>query len=129
MSKAVPNTMYEMYGTTKANLAKNRQTFVKLIAAQIAAINYMMNPKNADQVAQLATVVGDKKPDLLNSMSQYRALNFWTSDGPALPQLNIENTIKSQVAAGNVKAAQAPTYKQLVDLSVYTDAAKLVSGN
>jgi NitT/TauT family transport system substrate-binding protein len=129
MSKAVPNTMYEMYGTTKANLAKNRQTYVKLIAAQIAAINYMNDPKNADQVAQLATVVGDKKPDLLNSMSQYRALNFWTSDGPALPQLNIENTIKSQVAAGNVKAAQAPTYKNLVDLSVYTDAAKLVSGN
>jgi NitT/TauT family transport system substrate-binding protein len=129
MSKAVPNTMYEMYGTTKDELSKNRQTFVKLIAAQIAAIKYMNDPKNADQVAQLATVVGDKKSDLLNSMAQYRTLNFWTSDGPALPQTNIENTIKAQVGAGNVKAAQAPTYQQLVDLSVYSDAAKLVAGN
>jgi NitT/TauT family transport system substrate-binding protein len=127
MSQAVPNTMYEMYGTTKANLAKNRSTYVKLIAAQIATIAWMNDPKNADQVAQLATVVGDQKSDLLNSMAQYRALNFWSSDGAALPQLNIDNTIKAQVAAGNVKANQAPTYQQLTDLSVYTDANTLVT--
>jgi NitT/TauT family transport system substrate-binding protein len=127
MSQAVPNTMYEMYGTTKSNLAKNRSTFVKLIAAQIATINWMNDPKNADQVAQLATVVGDTKAELLNSMAQYRALNFWTSTDAALPQTNIDNAIKAQVAAGNVKADKAPTHSQIVDLTVYADAAKLVS--
>ncbi len=127
MSQAVPNTMYEMYGTTKSNLAKNRSTFVKLIAAQIATINWMNDPKNADQVAQLATVVGDTKAELLNSMAQYRALNFWTSTDAALPQTNIDNAIKAQVAAGNVKADKAPTHSQIVDLTVYADATKLVS--
>ncbi|HEX5401656.1 MAG TPA: ABC transporter substrate-binding protein [Pseudonocardiaceae bacterium] len=129
MSQAVPNTMYEMYGTTKANLAKNRQAYVKLIAAQIATIKWMNDPKNSDQVAQLATVVGDQKASLLNSMAQYRALNFWSSTDAALPELNINNTIKSQVAAGNVKANQAPTYAQITDLTVYADAAKLVASN
>jgi NitT/TauT family transport system substrate-binding protein len=127
MSQAVPNTMYEMYGTTKANLAKNRSTYVKLIAAQIATIKWMNDPRNADQVAQLATVVGDQKSALQNSMAQYRALNFWTSTDAALPQLNINNAIKSQVAAGNVPAAKAPTYQQITDLSVYSDANKLVT--
>lgn len=128
MARAVPNTMYEMYGTTKTGLAKNRSAFVKLIAAQIEAINWMNDPRNADQVAQLATIVGDTKASLLNSMAQYRALNFWSSGDAALPQRNIENTIKAQVAAGNVPSGKAPSYQQIVDLSVYADAKKLVSG-
>jgi len=38
MSQAVPDTMSEMYGTTKIELAKKRSTFVKFIAARIATI-------------------------------------------------------------------------------------------
>lgn len=127
MSQAVPNTMYEMYGTTKQDLAKKRPAFVNMIAAQIDAINWMNDPRNADQVAQLATAVGDSKAELLNSMAQYRALNFWSGTDAALPQTNIENTIKEQVQAGNVKANQAPTFSQITDLTVYADAKKLVS--
>lgn len=128
MSKAVPNTMYEMYGTTKANLQKKRDAFVKMIAAQTAAIAWMNDPKNADQVAALATVTGDKKADLLTSMEQYRQMKFWVSDSPGMPQRNVENTIKGQVAVGNVDAAKAPTYEQIVDTSVWNDAQKLVQG-
>lgn len=129
MAKAVPDTMYEMYGTTKTDLARNRQAFVKFVAAQIATIDWMNDPRNADQVAQLATVVGDTKASLLTSMAQYRSLNFWSGTDAALPTKNIDNTIKAQIAAGNVKADKAPKYGQIVDLSVYADARKLVSGH
>lgn len=127
MSQAVPDTMYEMYGTTKPKLSQNRQAYVKFLAAQIATINWMNDPKNADKVAQLATVVGDTKGSLVKAMAQYRSLNFWSPTDAALPQKNIENTIQAQVAAGNVKADKAPKYQQIVDLSVYADAKKLVS--
>jgi NitT/TauT family transport system substrate-binding protein len=127
MSQAVPDTMYEMYGTTKQDLGKKRAAFVNMIAAQIDAINWMNDPRNADQVAQLATTVGDSKEELLDSMAQYRAMNFWSSTDAALPQTNIENTIKEQVEAGNVKPNQAPTFDQITDLTVYADAKKLVS--
>jgi NitT/TauT family transport system substrate-binding protein len=127
MAQAVPDTMYEMYGVTKSNLAKKRALFVKLIAAQIATIKWMADPKNADAVAQYATVTGDKKADMVDAMAQYRALNFWSTTDPALPEKNINNTVKGQVAAGNVKAAKAPVYKDIVDLSVYADAAKLAA--
>lgn len=127
MAQAVPDTMYEMYGTTKQDLAKKRSAFVNMVAAQIDAINWMNDPRNADQVAQLATVVGDTKDELLNSMAQYRTLNFWSSTDAALPQTNIENTIREQVEAGSVKPNQVPTFGQLTDLTVYDDAKKAVS--
>jgi NitT/TauT family transport system substrate-binding protein len=127
MADAVPNTMYEMYGTTKSNLAKKRDAFVRMIAAQTAAIQWMNDPKNADAVAQDATVTGDKKSDLLTAMAQYRQLNFWTSSDAALPELNITKTIKGQVAAGNVDAAKAPKYADIVDLTVFTDAQKMIA--
>jgi NitT/TauT family transport system substrate-binding protein len=128
MSQAVPNTMYEMYGTTKDDLAKKRDAFVRMIAAQTATIAWINDPKNADAVAQYGTVTGDMKAELLNSMAQYRQMKFWTDADAALPQLNITNTINGQVAAGNVKAAQAPAYKDIVDLTVFADAQKLIQG-
>jgi NitT/TauT family transport system substrate-binding protein len=128
MSEAVPNTMYEMYGTTKDDLAKKRDAFVRMIAAQTAAIAWINDPKNADAVAQYATVTGDKKADLLKSMAQYRQMKFWTDADAALPELNITNTIQGQVTAGNVKADQAPAYNDIVDLTVFADAQKLIQG-
>ena len=127
MATAVPNNMYEMYSVTKSELAKKRSVFVKLIAAQIATINWMADPKNAEAVAQYATVTGDSKADLLTSMAEYRKINFWSTNSAGLPELNVNNAIKSQVAAGNVKAAAAPTYNDIVDQSVYAAAAKLVA--
>ena len=129
MAKAVPNTMYEMIGTSKSTLQKERQAFVKLIAAQTAAISWMNNPKNLDQLAQIATVTGDKKSDLLKSMKQYQQMQFWVSDSPGMPQVNVEKTIKGQVAVGNVDASKAPTYDQIVDTTVWNDAQKLINGN
>jgi NitT/TauT family transport system substrate-binding protein len=125
MSQAVPNTMYEMYGTKKSDLAQKRSAFVKMIAAQIATINWMNDPANATKVSQLATVVGDPQSVMLNALAQYRQINFWSATDAGIPQSNLDNTIKSQVAAGNVPAAKAPTYSQIVDLSVYQDAQKL----
>ncbi|MDQ1528683.1 MAG: NitT/TauT family transport system substrate-binding protein [Actinomycetota bacterium] len=129
MSTAVPNTMYEMYGTTKAALAKNRPAYVKLVAAQIAAINWMNNPKNAAAVAQYATVTGGTKSDLTKAMAQYRALDFWSTKDASMPELNVNNMIQSQIKAGNITAAKAPTYAAITDLTVFTDAEKLVAKN
>ena len=127
MSEAVPNTMYELYATTKANLQKKRPAFVKLVAAQIATINWMADPKNADAVAQYATVTGGKKADLAKAMSDYRTLNFWSTSDAAMPETNLSNTIQGQVNAGNVKAADAPKAADLIDPSVYKDALALVN--
>jgi hypothetical protein len=61
MSQTSPDTMYEMYGALKSDLAKNHTAFVDMIAAQIAALKWMADPANIDKVAQLGTVVGDPR--------------------------------------------------------------------
>jgi NitT/TauT family transport system substrate-binding protein len=126
MAKAVPNTMYEMYGTTKTELAQKRDAFVRLVAAQIATIQWMNDPANADAVAQYATVTGDQKADLVKAMAQYREINFWESDSAAMPETNVNNSIQGQIRAGNITAAKAPKYNDIVDLSIFTDAEALV---
>ena len=126
MSTAVPDTMYEMYGTTKTTLAKKREAFVRLVAAQIATIQWMDDPANADAVAQYATVTGDPKDDLLKAMADYKKIDFWSADSAAMPQTNVENSIKGQIAAGNITAAKAPTYSDITDPSIFTDALSLV---
>src|SRR6185312_2126717 len=59
MATAVPNTMYEIYGIQKSKLSQLRDALVRFDAAQIATLNWMFDPANADKVAQLGTVVGD----------------------------------------------------------------------
>lgn len=126
MSSAVPDTMYEMYGALKSTIAAKRDAFVRMVAAQIATIKWMNDPANADAVAQYATVTGDQKADLLKAMAGYKKINFWEADSPAMPEKNIDNTIQGQIAAGNIPASKAPKYADVVDLSIFKDAQKMV---
>lgn len=128
MSETSPKTMYEMYGVLKSNLAKNRKAYVDMVAAQVAALNWMTDPANLEKVAQLGTVVGDPATVMKTAMQQYFAMGFWTLNGSGMPQANVEKMIHTQVAVGNLTSSDAPAYAQIVDQSVYADAAKMVSG-
>lgn len=126
MATAVPNTMYEIFGVQSKRVSELRDALVRFDAAQIATLNWMFDPANADEVAQLGTVVGDTAATMKLAMQQYEKIGFWTLNDSGLPQANIDNVIKGQVAAGNVPANKAPTAANLIDTSIYQDAQKLV---
>lgn len=128
-SQVSPNNMYEMYGVKKATLAAKHTAFVRMIAAQIAALKWMTNPANLDKAAQLGTVVGDSKAVMKQALQQYFQMGFWTLNGSGMPEANINHMIAVQIAVGNLKQASAPTYAQIVDQSIYQQAAKLASGS
>jgi NitT/TauT family transport system substrate-binding protein len=128
MSQTSPDTMYEMYGALKSDLAKKHTAFVDMIAAQIATLKWMADPANIDKVAQLGTVVGDPANVMKSAMQQYLAMGFWTQNGSGMPQANVNNMIRTQVAVGNLTSANAPAYTSIVDQSVYGEGAKKVSG-
>lgn len=128
-SQVSPNNMYEMYGVKKATLAAKHTAFVRMIAAQIAALKWMTNPANIDKAAQLGTVVGDSKAVMKQALQQYFQMGFWTLNGSGMPAANINHMIAVQIAVGNLKQASAPTYAQIVDQSIYQQAAKLASGS
>ena len=127
MSQTSPNTMYEMYGTLKSNLAKKRTAFVNMVAAQIAALRWMADPANIDKVAQLGTVVGDPASVMKSAMQQYFAMGFWTLNASGMPEAKVNNMIQVQIAVGNLTSANAPAYASIVDQSIYAEGAKKVS--
>jgi NitT/TauT family transport system substrate-binding protein len=129
MSQTNPGTMYEMYGVLKSNLQKNRKAFVDAIAAQIATLKWMSDPANLDKAAQLGTIVGDSASVMKTALQQYFAMGFWTMNGSGMPQPNVDSMIHAQVAVGNLTASSAPSYANIVDGSVYSDAVKEVSGS
>jgi len=51
-----------------------------------------------------------------------------TLNGSGMPQANVEKMIRTQIAVGNLTSSSAPSYTQIVDQSVYTDAAKVATG-
>jgi NitT/TauT family transport system substrate-binding protein len=124
-----PNNMYEMYGVKKSTLAAKHTGFVRMIAAQIATLKWMTDPANLDKAAQLGTVVGDSQAVMKQALQQYFAMGFWTLNGSGMPEANVNHMIKVQIAVGNLKAATAPSYAQIVDQSVYQDAAKLADSS
>jgi NitT/TauT family transport system substrate-binding protein len=128
MSETSPQTMYEMYGVLKPNLEKKRQAFVKMVAAQIAALKWLTNPANLDKAAQLGTIVGDPKAVMKEALQQYFRMGFWTLNGSGMPAANVNNMIHVQIAVGNLTSSSAPRYSQIVDQSVYADALKQVAG-
>jgi NitT/TauT family transport system substrate-binding protein len=128
-SQVSPNNMYEMYGVKKATLAAKHTAFVRMIAAQIAALKWMTSPANLDQAAQLGTVVGDSQAVMKQALRQYFQMGFWTLNGSGMPEANVSHMIAVQIGVGNLKQATAPTYSQIVNQTIYQQAAKLASGS
>ena len=128
MSQTSPGTMYEMYGVLSKTLAAKRIEFVHMVAAQIAALRWMTSPANLDKAAQLGTVTGDSQAVMKQALQEYYRMGFWTTDGSGMPAANVTKMIQVQIAVGNLKASSAPTYGQIVDQSVYADAARQASG-
>ena len=58
MKNTNPTSHYLMLVVRKDNLAKNRDAIVRTVAGLIEAARFMQDPKNADAVADAASVTG-----------------------------------------------------------------------
>ena len=61
MKNTNPTSHYLMLVVRKDNLAKNRDAIVRTVAGLIEAARFMQDPKNADAVADAASVTGHSK--------------------------------------------------------------------
>jgi NitT/TauT family transport system substrate-binding protein len=121
-----PLSHYMSVVTTKDRLKAKRDDFVKVVAALHDAVLYMNDPKNLDKVAEIAKITGAETDVTKSSLEQFLKIEFWPVDKDGLNQKNIEQAIASEKASGNIKPDKTPvTYQQLVDNSLYADAAKL----
>ena len=134
IEKTAPGTHYLMVVTHKKTLATRRAALVRAVAAQIEAIAFMYDPKNADKVARYAKATGRKPGDALSAVKVFTAFNYWPNGHNGLNKKRIARTIKIQSIVGKktkgksgIKPGKTPvSFGQLTDVTVWNDAMALV---
>ena len=122
-SETNPTSHYLILVVRKDNLAKKRDAIVRSVAAMIEAAHFMEDPKNADAVAEAATITGHSKAVAKAALKQFLDMKFWAVNDDGMPKNKIDAVSALMKKIGAVKAdKEAVTYEKLVDTSVWKDA-------
>jgi NitT/TauT family transport system substrate-binding protein len=129
MHQVNPLNHYLVLVVLRDTLAKKRDAFVRLLAAQIDATRFMKDPKNADKVAKFAGPTGRTPSVAKAALAKYLAMDFWPIDRDGLTQKNLDAVVAIQTRTGGIKQGKTPvSYAKLVDTTVYRDAMAMVNG-
>jgi ABC-type nitrate/sulfonate/bicarbonate transport system substrate-binding protein len=127
MKNTNPTSHYLMLVVRKDNLAKNRDAIVRTVAGLIEAAHFMQDPKNADAVADAASVTGHSKDVNKLALQKFLSIDFWAAKDDGLPRKKLEAVAKLMKKIGAIKPDKMPvTFDQLVDASVWKDANAMV---
>jgi NitT/TauT family transport system substrate-binding protein len=127
MKNTNPTSHYLMLVVRKDNLAKNRDAVVRTLAGMIEAARFMQDPKNADAVAQVATITGYDKNVTKAALKEFLAIDFWAVKDDGLPRNKLEATAALMKKIGAINPDKQPvTYDALVDGGVWKDANAMV---
>ncbi|HXP30859.1 MAG TPA: ABC transporter substrate-binding protein [Stellaceae bacterium] len=126
IAKSDPTSHYLVGVARKDRVAEKHDAYVRFAAALIAADHFMADAKNADTVAEIATITGRSKAIAKGALKRFLDIGFWAIDDDGLAKNKIEALVATQEKIGNIKPGRAaPSYDQLVDLSVWRDADAL----
>jgi len=127
MKNTNPTSHYLMLVARKDKLAGERDAIVRTVAGLIEAAHFMQDPKNADAVADAATVTGHSKDVNKIALKEFLAIDFWAAKDDGLPRDKLEATAKLMKKIGAIKPDKEPvTFERLVDASVWKDANAMV---
>lgn len=122
-----PNSHFLVLTVRKSDLAKNRDAYVRFMAGLIETARFINDPKNADRVAEIATVTTRTKEQAKNALGFLNPIGYWPPNDDGLEQKKLEAVISVMVKIGNIRPGKTPvTYDRLVDRSVWRDAAAMV---
>jgi len=121
-----PVDHYLFLVANRGQIAKNRDAYVRIVAALIDAERFIRNPANHAKVAQHAAPTGRSGEIAVQALKDYVAMEFWPKDHDGLGRKNIELVGKIMVKVGNIKGGKQPApYERIVDTSIWKDAIKL----
>jgi len=122
-----PDSHFLVLTARKSDVEKNRDAYVRFLAGIIEAARFINDPKNADRVAEIATVTTRSKEQAKNALTFLNPIGYWPANDDGLDQKKLESVIETMVRIGNIRPGKTPvTYDRLVDRSVWRDAAAMV---
>ena len=110
------------------HVAKNRDAYVRMVAALIDAERFMRNSANHEKVAKYAEPTGRTGKIAVQALKAYVDMEFWPKDKDGLGAKNIEMVGNIQKKVGNLKAEKPAPYDRIVDTSIWRDAKAMVDG-
>jgi NitT/TauT family transport system substrate-binding protein len=127
MKNTNPTSHYLVLVARKDNLAAKRDAIVRTLAATIEAARFMQDPKNADAVADAATVTGQTKEVSKAALKEFLAIDFWAAKDDGLDKKKIEAVTALMKKIGGIKPDKEPvSYDKFVDGSIWKDANAMV---
>ncbi|HEY2529511.1 MAG TPA: ABC transporter substrate-binding protein [Xanthobacteraceae bacterium] len=127
MKNTNPTSHYVLYVVRRDRLAANRDTFVRTIAALIAANRFMQDSGNADAVAQAATITGHDANVSKAALKEFLAISFWPTDDDGMDRTKITAVSALMKKIGAIQPDKQPApYDELVDASIWRDANAMV---
>jgi NitT/TauT family transport system substrate-binding protein len=127
MKNTNPTSHYLIMVARKDNLAKNRDALVRTVAGMVEAARFMQDPKNADVVAEAATITGHTKEVNKLALKEFLAIDFWAVKDDGLPRDKIEAVAALMKKIGAINPDKQPvSYENFVDASVWKDANAMV---
>lgn len=122
-----PLAHYNLIVCTTDRLKQNRNAYVRALAGWIAATKYMLDPRNTERVAQIATATGRSAKLAKSALPQFYKIEFWPAGHDGLSRTNLDKVIAVEKEIGGIKAGKAAvSYDRLVDRTVWRDASALV---
>ena len=123
-----PVDHYLLAVANQDQLAKNRDAYVRIVAALIDAERFMRNPANHAKVAKYAEPTGRSGKIAEQALKAYVDMEFWPQDKDGLGAKNLEMVANIQKKVGNLKAEKPAPYERMVDPSIWRDAKRMVDG-
>jgi len=121
-----PVDHYLLLVAHRDRLAKNRDAYVRIVAALVDAERFMRDPANHAKVAAHAAPTGRSGEIAVQALRKYVEMDFWPKDTDGLGRKNIEVLGNVMKKVGNIKPDKEPApYERLVDQSVWRDARAL----
>ncbi|HEX6006741.1 MAG TPA: ABC transporter substrate-binding protein, partial [Burkholderiales bacterium] len=99
-----PVDHYLLLVANQDQLAKNRDAYVRMVAALIDAERFMRNPANVEKVAKYAEPTGRTGKIAAQALKAYVEMEFWPKDKDGLDAKKLEMVAAIQKKVGNLKA-------------------------
>jgi NitT/TauT family transport system substrate-binding protein len=125
--EVAPVSHYNLIVSTRKSLELKRAAYARVLAGLIEATRYMVDPKNADRVASIATVTGRTAQVAKQALPHFYRIKYWPLEDDGLGKVNLDRVIATEKEFGGIKPGKEPVaYERLVDRGVWKEAEALL---
>ena len=119
-----PFQHFELLVTTKDKLAANRALYVKVLEGDIAAANWLADPKNLGAGATIAQITGDSASVARDALATYVRAKWWNASESGLTVQRITRTIGLGLRLGIIPpAGNSLSWQTVTDASLWRAAS------